>query len=89
MPSLLTGVDELTPLRKQLPFVVFFIVAATMSSAIATLTVSDWTALAAGAVLTAAATGLAALATAGAGTLCHHCAFPGFPRGRSPAARHR
>ena len=63
MPSLLTGVDELTPLRKQLPFMVFFIVAATMSSAIATLTVSDWTALAAGAVLMASATGLAALAT--------------------------
>ena len=63
MPFTWTGVDELSPLRKQLPFALFFIVAAAMSSAIATLTVSDWTALAAGAVLTAAATGLAALAT--------------------------
>ncbi|MDZ4353062.1 MAG: SpoIIE family protein phosphatase [Arthrobacter sp.] len=62
MPSIVTGVDELSPLRKQLPFAMFFVVAAAMSSAIATLTVSDWTALAAGAVLTAAATGFAAVA---------------------------
>lgn len=61
VPSLLTGVDELSALRKQLPFVVFFVVAAAMSSGIATLTVSDWAALAAGAGLTAAATCLAAL----------------------------
>ena len=60
--AILTGVDELAPLWKQLPFLVLFIVAAGMSSAIPTLTVSDWGALAAGAALTAAATGLAAAA---------------------------
>ncbi|HEX9089002.1 MAG TPA: SpoIIE family protein phosphatase [Arthrobacter sp.] len=63
MPSVLTGLDELSPLRKQMPFLVFFIVAAAMSSSITTLTVSDWAALAAAAVLTAAATGYAAVAT--------------------------
>ena len=62
--------DELSPLWKQLPFLVLFIVAAGMSSTIPTLTVSDWGALAAGAALTAAATGLAAAAARpGAGTL--------------------
>ncbi|MDN3935660.1 SpoIIE family protein phosphatase [Arthrobacter sp. YD4] len=54
--------DELPPLWKQLPFLVFFIVAALMSITLPTLTVSDWGALAAGAVLTAAATGYAAIA---------------------------
>ncbi|MEC5190029.1 MULTISPECIES: PP2C family protein-serine/threonine phosphatase [unclassified Arthrobacter] len=58
-----TGVDELSPLRKQLPFLLFFAVAAAMSSAIPTLTVSDWAALAAGAALTVAATGFAAVAS--------------------------
>ncbi|WP_226758415.1 PP2C family protein-serine/threonine phosphatase [Arthrobacter sp. SO3] len=63
MPSIVTGLDELSPLRKQIPFLVFFIVAAAMSSSIATLTVSDWSALAAAAVMTAAATGYAAVAS--------------------------
>jgi sigma-B regulation protein RsbU (phosphoserine phosphatase) len=63
LPSLLSGVDEISPLRKQLPFLLFFIVAAVMSGTIATLSVSNWMALAAGSVLTAAATGYAALAT--------------------------
>lgn len=58
--AILTGVDELLPLWKQIPFVVFFVVAAVMSMNIPTLTVSDWGALGAGAALTAAATGFAA-----------------------------
>lgn len=61
--NVLTGVDELSPLWKQVPFLVFFIVAAAMSSTIPTLTVSDWGAVAAGAAVTAAATGYAAAAT--------------------------
>lgn len=60
--AIVTGVDELSQLWKQLPFLVLFIVAAALSSAIPTLTVSDRSALAAGAVLTAAATVYAALA---------------------------
>lgn len=60
--AILTGVDELSPFWKQVPFLVFFIVAAAMSSTIPTLTVSDWGALLAGAALTAAATGYAAAA---------------------------
>ena len=58
----LTGVDELPPLWKQIPFLVFFLVAAALSMTIPTLTVSDWGALAAGTVLTVAATGYAAVA---------------------------
>ncbi|MDQ0754253.1 PP2C family protein-serine/threonine phosphatase [Arthrobacter sp. B3I4] len=58
----LTGVDELTPLRKQLPFLIFFIVAVAMSLSIPTLTVSDGEALAAGMAITAGATGFAAVA---------------------------
>ena len=61
--KVLTGVDELSPLWKQVPFLVFFIVAAAMSSTIPTLTVSDWGAVAAGAAVTAAATGYAAAGT--------------------------
>ena len=58
----LTGVDELAPLWKQLPFLLFFVVAAAMSGTMPTLIVSDWDALTAGAVLTAAATAIAAAA---------------------------
>ena len=58
----LTGVDELAPLWKQLPFLLFFVVAAAMSVTMPTLIVSDWDALTAGAVLTAAATAIAAAA---------------------------
>lgn len=58
----LTGVDELAPIWKQLPFLMFFILAAAMSLTIPTLTVSDWEAVAAGTALTAAATAFAAVA---------------------------
>lgn len=57
-----TGVDELPPLWKQLPFLVFFALAAGLSMTMPTLTVSDWGALTAGTVLTAAATVLAVVA---------------------------
>lgn len=59
----LRSVDELPPIWKQLPFLVFFVVAAAMSLTIPTLEVTDWNALAAGTALTAGATGWAAAAT--------------------------
>ena len=52
----LVGLDELSPVWKQLPFLVFYVAAMVMSTFIPTLTVSDGPVLLGGAALTIAAT---------------------------------
>ncbi|WP_458782327.1 PP2C family protein-serine/threonine phosphatase [Arthrobacter sp. D3-16] len=59
----LAGLDELSPVLKQVPIFVLFVLAGVMSASINTLTVSSWPALTAGAILVTIATVLAALLT--------------------------
>jgi hypothetical protein len=55
------GLDDISPLVKQIPIAVLFFAAPVMIASISTLTVSSWPALTAGIVLIAAATLLAAI----------------------------
>lgn len=57
----LPGLDDISPLLKQIPIAALFFAAAVMSSSISTLTLSSWPALATGTLLMAAATLLAAI----------------------------
>lgn len=57
----LAGLDELSPLIKQLPIAVLFLAAAVMSGTIPTLTISNWPVLMSGIALIAAATVLAGI----------------------------
>ncbi len=59
----LAGLDELSPVLKQVPIFVLFVLAAVMSASVSTLTISSWPALTAGAVLVTVATVLAAIFT--------------------------
>lgn len=59
----LAGLDELSPVLKQVPVLVLFMLAAAMSASISTLTVSSWPALTVGAALVTVATLLAVLFT--------------------------
>ncbi|WP_159101489.1 PP2C family protein-serine/threonine phosphatase [Paenarthrobacter aurescens] len=64
----LAGMDQLSPVAKQIPIFVLFVLAGVMSASINTLTVSSWPALMAGAILVTAATVLAAFFTRPAST---------------------
>ncbi len=57
----LAKLDEASPLAKQVPFVLFFLIAVIMSSSIETVVITSWAALSAATALVAAATWLAVI----------------------------